>query len=128
MATTTSSSEAIYSPFGRISRGTYWTRLAVIALGIGGAVWWGNGLLSGSILLVSLFLLPLQVMKRGRDAGWGGWVALLLLLPVVNSIVLLALGLVSTQAQPVVGGKSGDVESTPTERARDMDALIRQMK
>jgi uncharacterized membrane protein YhaH (DUF805 family) len=123
LADTSSPSEAFYSPLGCIARRTYWLRLIALAVLILASVWWGNGLLPGSILLTCLLLLPLQVMKRGRDTGWGAWIAFLLLVPGVNLVALLILGLV-----PTTGVATVENEATPVERARLMDELIRQMK
>ena len=106
------------SPAGRASREAYWLSLfAAFALMGASFVVFGFSpaaasfmgfeaapvaepvgialsFLGGVLLLLSVALLATAVVRRLHDLATSGWAALFLLIPVVNVLVLIALGLV----------------------------------
>ena len=58
----------------------------------------GPNMLAGTVMVACILWLPLVVAKRAHDCGWTGWLALALLVPGVNLVVLLALALWPTKA------------------------------
>lgn len=92
MSPVQSSPSPFYSPLGRISRGAYIGRvlfLGAICVAIS-ATSTGKSVPAGIIFLIALLLILIQVIKRGRDAGWH-WLATVLLVVVLNGIALAAL-------------------------------------
>ena len=95
-----SPSSPFYSPFGRISRGAYIVRvlfLGTLCVGIV-ATATGKSVVPGAILIAAFFLILVQVIKRGRDAGWH-WLATVLLVVVLNGIALAALAVWPSKRQ-----------------------------
>ena len=105
---------ALLSPIGRISRHAYWLGMLVVWIVVLMAMhmWWSsldpatplsevdiNGF-AGSNPLFPLLFFALQwielalVIKRCQDVGVTGFVALLILVPLVNLITVLVLGFI----------------------------------
>ncbi|MBD1544738.1 DUF805 domain-containing protein [Roseibium aggregatum] len=111
---------ALLSPIGRISRQAYWLGMFVvwIVILIAMNMWWGsldpstplsevdiNGFAESNPLFPLLFF-ALQwvelalVIKRCQDIGVTGFVALLILVPLVNVITVLVLGFIRSVPGP----------------------------
>lgn len=83
----------LYSPFGRIPRGTYTLRLlgllavAVVAVMAGRG---GNSPVWGLVLAASGILMVFQAITRGADAGLRWWLTIPAVV-VLNGLALVAL-------------------------------------
>ncbi len=93
-------SNPFYSPFGRISRGAYIGRvlfLGALCVGIV-ATATGKSVVPGAVLIAAFLLILIQVIKRGRDAGWH-WLATVFLVVILNGIALAALAVWPSKRQ-----------------------------
>ncbi|MTH97062.1 DUF805 domain-containing protein [Roseibium sp. RKSG952] len=111
---------ALLSPIGRISREAYWLGFALIwiVIGIAMRMWWSTmdpnvpidqlNLMDfvGSNPLFPFLFFALQwielalVIKRSQDAGLTGFLGLLVLVPFINLLAVIIIGLLPAQPAP----------------------------
>ncbi len=102
-----------FSPAGRISRQVYWLALATLTCinfalrplwegmmvietnldGVEHVVMSDTGSIAMFFLLVFQWVFFVLIAKRARDFGWPGLTAVLWVVPLINFLVLLGVGL-----------------------------------
>ena len=124
--TTQTSAGRFWSPSGRISRDTYWRRIAsllgicLLAIAVTEISRRPNIVVALLIVLAMALVFP-QVAKRCHDCGWSGWWSLLLAIPPVTLLVILVVGLVPSKQPLNVPLKDWDglhLDSAENERQR----------
>ncbi|MAM85924.1 MAG: hypothetical protein CME36_01265 [unclassified Hahellaceae] len=129
---------SLYLSFhGRLGRSAYWAAMA--GLLAAAALLWANGLLSSASLPVYLILLYpfLAVMaKRSRDTGWPAWLSVLVILPGLNLLWLLILGITPSRGagfergrfDRTAGARTRHAAQGPTNRGNESAAQSQQEK
>lgn len=115
--------ETWFSMSGRINRGTFLLRAAVLGVCYVGSIAivaksGGPVLLAWGLSTVAFVVYLLQAVKRGHDFGANGWTLLLSIVPVVNVLWLLVLACVPGSPKgnrygPTLGLPEGGPEGLP---------------
>ena len=111
----------LFSLKGRISRGIYWLAylfilcvqsvvLAQVVSGGAGSFYELASSLGTAVLIATLYSNAAIAVKRLHDIGYGGFLALALLIPFVNVAFTIWVGLLPGTAGP---NRFGDTPDTP---------------
>jgi len=101
---------SIFSFRGRIGRGRFWATivpLLLVSMGLNVAVAVSDGRSEPVVLLFIAFayfifatwVAVATYVKRWHDLGMSGWMVLIMLIPIVNILVLLFLGIAPGQPE-----------------------------
>ncbi|GAA3948907.1 DUF805 domain-containing protein [Allohahella marinimesophila] len=118
---------SLYLSFnGRLGRSGYWLALAGL-LAVTGLLW-ANGLFStASLPLYLLLLYPFLAIlaKRSRDTGWPAWLSVLFLIPGLNVLWMIVLGLTPSRKSVFERGRFDHAAGTRTRHAAQGSASPR---